>query len=407
MVNFNSPGFFLLVGFFFILYQNTHRLNLRRWYFALFNLILFALMFYFKKKQAISLFTFLTLSLLIIDLIRRNQRWRKPLALFWAVLSILFLFIFKYQFFQDAAVMLFPGIASLFKPLGFVGLSFFTFRLVSLIVDISDEPEQEYDPLTCLSYLTFFPCWISGPLDRYGRFAQDFKTAARLKPSQTYQAVRRIIFGCFKKIVIADMLLPFSLDSMNGTEVLEFSLLKAFGTLYCYLFVLYFDFSGYSDIAIGISRLFGIQTPENFSNPLFSRNIQEFWNRWHITLTEWLRDYLFYPILRLLTPMGLGNPAVPTCVTFFITFFLAGIWHGDGLQYIYYGIYHGLLFMGWYLYKLILEKTLSRSLLICYQKSIPIKVAAVFLTFHFICLGLVLFINQLEWFRAVWKGIFS
>ena len=407
MISFSSAGFWALVALCFLVYQQITPRTMRKIGLACINLLFLILIFYFEKKELVSLLAFLTFQYwgLRVMLLMPNRRHSIGLGLIASTLA--FFLFFKYTLFQHAMLAAFPELQSLVQPLGFVGISFFSFRLISLILDEMEEHDGEVglDPCHMLNYLTFFPTWLSGPLDRYENFVEHCEQSEPLHAREIYAAVFRIVLGAFKKLAIADTLLPLSLDSMSNLDVARFPLWKCALSAYVYIFVLYIDFSGYSDMAIGISRLFGIQTPENFNFPLLSRNIQEFWSRWHISLTEWLRDYLFYPLLRALTRLKWCPSVATYCVAFLVTFAIAGVWHGDGRNFLYFGLYQGVLFCAWYLFRRVAETHLSPAAHAAYNNSLIIRCAATFLTFNCYTVGLVLFTGKLSWFPAVWRGL--
>jgi D-alanyl-lipoteichoic acid acyltransferase DltB (MBOAT superfamily) len=412
LISFNSPGFYALVALCFLAYQQVCSQHLRRILLSAINLLFLTLIFYFEKKQLLLLLAFILFQYGGLRLMRGMRKKRRMMAYGLIVAATLFFLFFKYTLFQAASVAMFPELKSLIQPLGFLGISFFAFRLISLILDQLDNEaaDTEEDPggidlFHVFNYLTFFPTWLSGPLDRYEDFVKHSEHSGPQPAPEIYAAVFRIIVGAFKKLGIADTLLPLSLDSMSNLDVARFPLWKCALSAYVYIFVLYIDFSGYSDMAIGISRLFGIQTPENFNHPLVARNIQEFWSRWHMSLTHWLRDYIFYPLLKTLTRTRWWSPTMNSCLAFLITFAIAGVWHGDGRNFLYFGVYQGVLFCTWFLFQKLLETCCSSDSYNAYLNSRPIRWAATFLTFNCYTVGLVLFTGKLSWFSAVWKGL--
>jgi alginate O-acetyltransferase complex protein AlgI len=407
MISFNGFGFYVLVTLCFVLFQWLTSIQARKIGLAAINLLFLALVFYFHKKQVFILVPFVAFNYVGLRIMFAAGRWRKMIGCGLIASTLTFFLFFKYSLFQAVTTAIFPELQALLRPLGFLGISFFSFRLISLIFD-SLEPEDDerpVDPFHMVNYLLFFPTWLSGPLDRYSNFVQHFESSGPLHASDIYASVFRIVLGSFKKLAIADTLLPLSLDSMSNLDVAHFPVWKCALAAYVYIFVLYIDFSGYSDMAIGIGELFGIRTPENFNYPLLARNIQDFWSRWHMSLTAWLRDYIFYPTLKTLTRRRWWPPTANNCAAFFVTFLIAGIWHGDGRNFVYFGICQGVLFCVWFLYKRFTETRLSPDAHQAYMRSVPIRCAATLLTFNCYTVGLVFFTGKLSWFGAVWRGL--
>lgn len=225
---------------------------------------------------------------------------------------------------------------------GFLGISYLTFKAVQTVIEIYDGVIKEMPVVPFLYCLVFFPAITSGPIDRTRRFRED---AERVWKREEYlemagEGLRRIFTGAVMKIVLAGGLyIAVSLLEKNhsGTATLIY--------MYAYGFYLYFDFAGYSSMAIGASYLFGIKTPENFKHPFVSKDINEFWNRWHITLSHWLRDFLFSRItMHLIRGKAFNkNRLAIASTSFMINMTVMGIWHGLTPNFIIYGMYHGVL----------------------------------------------------------------
>jgi len=195
---------------------------------------------------------------------------------------------------------------------------------------------QEY-----LIYVIFFPAIAAGPIDRVQRFVQDLHQPVRLTTEKALQGGRRILMGIFNKFVLADGLALIALNTTNANQVNSSGWLWIM--LYAFALRIYFDFSGYTDIAIGLGQLLGIQLPENFEKPYLKPNLTQFWNSWHITLANWFRAYFFNPITRSLRS-SLSNLPLPFII--FVgqlsTFILIGLWHGITWNFVIWGAWHGL-----------------------------------------------------------------
>lgn len=243
-------------------------------------------------------------------------------------------------------------IPSYLKPLG---LSFFILQSVSYLVDVYRQTvPADRNPLRLLLFLSFFPQIVEGPICRYSQTAQALWDVQPIRYENLTAGIQRILWGLMKKLVVADRLNPFvaELFTQNGNYPGWLSLLGAV----LYTLQLYMDFSGSMDAVCGTAQIFGITMPENFRRPFFSRNISEFWNRWHITLGTWFRDYIFYPVtmsgpMKKLTGAArkkLGNhfgPLLAGSVALFCVWFSNGLWHGAAWHYIFFGLYHLVLIL--------------------------------------------------------------
>lgn len=299
-------------------------------------------------------FLFILLISIILDfyiargIANQGQQGRKILIGVSVVFNIGTLFYFKYfnfflDIFNSSIFVLFFDI-SLAKIVMPIGISFFTFQKMSYVIDIYYGRARLLKKISDLMlYVLLFPQLIAGPIVRYKEIARQL-----IKRHNRYYRVLaglyRFIWGLSKKILIANILgaevdrLYSNLDALN--------LASSWFAAICYSFQIYFDFSGYSDMAIGLGWMMGFKFPENFNNPYVSRSITEFWRRWHITLSNWMRDYLYIPL-------G-GNQRGRGRMVFnlWIVFLLSGLWHGASWNFIIWGAFHGFF--------LVFEKLIPR-----------------------------------------------
>ncbi len=288
------------------------------------------------------------------------------------------------------------GVAGLrYEPVAVVGLSFLVFKAIHYLVDVGAGRVTAPEFRSYLAFMAFLPTYLSGPMDRYDRFRSDFDAPAPIDGEAASEAAWRIVVGLFKKYVLAQSLSLFAFTAYSAAELQGASPSALWVGTYAYAFQIYFDFAGYSDLAVGTGRLFGIRVPENFRNPYGARNIIEFWNRWHITLSSWLRDYLFVPIGKFLLKRKRGGGSLRVAVaSYLVTFAICGVWHGDGANFLAWGVYHGL---GLSVCKWFGEA--SRSFPASYHRfareTLPGRILATALTFHFVTLGWILFANDL------------
>jgi alginate O-acetyltransferase complex protein AlgI len=215
-----------------------------------------------------------------------------------------------------------------------IGISFFTFHAISYVVDVHrrDATAQKH-PVEAALYLLLFPQLIAGPIIRYREIASQL--ARRVVTTEDVACgIRRFVIGLAKKMLVANIVAGPA-DQIFAMPFAQLDAAHAWLAVVCYTLQIYFDFSGYSDMAIGLGRMFGFRFPENFNYPYISRSIQEFWRRWHITLSNWFRDYLY-------VPLG-GNRVSPSrlYVNLVTVFFLCGLWHGASWTFVVWGLFHG------------------------------------------------------------------
>jgi alginate O-acetyltransferase complex protein AlgI len=275
-----------------------------------------------------------------------HHRLSKKFILTFGVASNLALLAyFKYMDFFIDNINLVSGsefdLLNLALPLA---ISFFTFQQIAYLVDSYRQETKEYDFLNYSLFVTFFPQLIAGPIVHHSEMMPQFaKTKNKIKNYKNI-AMGLFIFsiGLFKKVVIAD---TFSVWATQGFDVATtLNLFEAWSTSLSYTFQLYFDFSGYTDMAIGIALLFNIKLPINFNSPYKATSIQDFWRRWHMTLSRFLKDYIYIPL------GGNRKGEFRTYTNLMATFILGGIWHGAGWTFVFWGFLHGIALViqrGW------------------------------------------------------------
>ncbi|HSG42056.1 MAG TPA: MBOAT family O-acyltransferase [Anaerolineales bacterium] len=270
--------------------------------------------------------------------------------------------------------------------LRWLGFSYIAFRLVHVLRDKQTGRLPELTLPEFATYVVFFPTLSAGPIDRVERFIKDLQKEFILKQDDLVIAGQRIIVGLFKKFVIADAMALIALNDSLATQVHSTGWMWVH--LYAYTFQIYFDFSGYTDIAIGIARLVGIKLPENFLSPYTKPNLTQFWNNWHMTLTQWFRSYFFNPFNRWMR----GYRSIPAWAMILIgqlsTMLLIGLWHGITWNFILWGAWHGL--------GLFIQNRWSDFAKTRFNTSSPqiqkaMQLGGVLLTFHFVALGWVFF----------------
>jgi alginate O-acetyltransferase complex protein AlgI len=223
-------------------------------------------------------------------------------------------------------------------------MSFFTFEFIHHAADCYFGKAEKGPFSVFLAFIFFFPTLACGPIKRFQKFEQGL-SQNRFDPQSIAQAITRIAFGLAKKTVLAD---TFNLwaQELNSKAIYSASRLQLCAWILAYGWYIYFDFSAYSDVAIGCAKLFGIEVPENFNFPYLSRNISEFWRRWHMSLMNWLQDYVYLPVFfskwKIFGPRHIEG-YFRLSLTLLIVFLLSGLWHGGSAHFLIWGYYHAVL----------------------------------------------------------------
>ncbi|MDW3897116.1 D-alanyl-lipoteichoic acid biosynthesis protein DltB [Staphylococcus saprophyticus] len=273
--------------------------------------------------------------------------------------------------------------------IGFLGISYVTFKSVQLLMEIRDGSIKEVKVSKVFQFISFFPTISSGPIDRYKRFVKD---EAKIPSSDQYQellhkAIHYIMLGFLYKYIIAYLIQVYVINPL----LLDFnSFTTKWLYMYAYSLYLFFDFAGYSLFAMAFSYLYGIQTPQNFKQPFKAKNIKDFWNRWHMSLSFWFRDCIYMRSLFFMSKKRLlKSQFTMSNIAFSLNFLIMGIWHGIEVYYILYGLYHAVLFIGYGYY----EK---------WRKKHPPKwsnqftaLLSIIVTFHFVTFGFFIFSGKL------------
>lgn len=271
----------------------------------------------------------------------RNHGVKKLFCALAILLSLGLLAYFKYaNFFVDnlnsALASLGLGTLSWTKVLLPIGISFFSFQSVTYVLDTYRGVNAPMRRLTdYVVYIIMFPQLIAGPIVRYTDIADQITSRRRLRWGECLQGFYRFVIGLSKKVLVADVL-GRAVDVTLGGDIASLDTGTAWIAIMAYTMQLYFDFSGYSDMAIGLGRIMGFRFPENFNNPYISRSITEFWRRWHITLGAFMRNYLYIPLGG--NRKGRGR----TYFNLWLVFLLSGLWHGASWNFVLWGAYHGL-----------------------------------------------------------------
>lgn len=290
--------------------------------------------------------------------------WGEPIYIFLMLFSILInwmlgLIMEKYAFFKK--VILCMAVLANLIPLGYfkyfnffvdtinnclnteiqireialpIGISFYTFQALSYIIDLYyGKYKAQKNIINMALYISFFPQLIAGPIVKYNDINEQIK-ARTVDASKTAEGIRRFIYGLSKKVLVANVLAK-SVDAIYALEYPDVTCKLAWLAAIFYTLQIYYDFSGYSDMAIGLGKIFGFDIKENFQYPYISRSVREFWQRWHISLSSWFKEYLYIPL------GGNRNGKIKTYINLIIVFLVTGLWHGAGCNFILWGLYHG------------------------------------------------------------------
>ena len=380
---FNSGLFLFLFAGFLLFYALLRRSTSVR----IIYVILFSLYFYYKSSGVyFLLLVFAAASDYWIA--RALYRTRRPwLRRSWVVLSIAvnigMLGYFKYtNFLIDISNRLFGEgflqFRNIFLP---VGISFFVFQSLSYTIDIYRRQLRPLDRWTdYLFYLSFFPQLVAGPIVRAKDFIPQIRRPLHVSREMFGTGVFLILTGLFKKAIVSDYISLNFVDRIID-EPLLYSGFECLAGIYGYALQIYCDFSGYSDMAIGIALLLGFRFPKNFDSPYKAATITEFWRRWHISLSTWLRDYLYIPL------GGNRKGRVRTYINLLITMLLGGLWHGAAVRFVLWGALHGAALA---LHKLWL-KFVPRAKATGAEMSWGWRIAGIFFTFNLVCFGWLMF----------------
>ncbi|WP_326514848.1 MBOAT family O-acyltransferase [Clostridium intestinale] len=276
---------------------------------------------------------------LLLDKYKNNIRTSKAILILGVIINLLSLFVFKYtNFFIENINRVFSLVGynklDLLKIVMPIGISYFTFQAISYIVDVyKGKAKVQKNILKFALYILFFPRLIAGPIIRYSDI-EDQLDKRKITVDSIYLSLRRFIIGLGKKVIIANTLGGVA-DRIFAINQQDLTFSVSWLGIICYTLQIYFDFSGYSDMAIGLARLFGFSFKENFDYPYISKSITEFWRRWHISLSTWFKDYLYIPL------GGNRVAKIRNYINLLIVFICTGIWHGASWNFIFWGLFHG------------------------------------------------------------------
>ncbi|HDR6316041.1 TPA: D-alanyl-lipoteichoic acid biosynthesis protein DltB [Bacillus thuringiensis] len=385
MTAYGSFYFFAIVGILLIptIIAGLKGKMLRK-YNAVLTLVMIAIIFSDKPKQAIMLAAFIIWQYALIKgyLVLRKQNNSTFMFCIAVILSILPLILAKIA----------PFVPEL-HFIVFAGMSYVTFRAVQMVFEVRDNLIKELSFFNFWEFVLFFPAISSGPIDRYRRFQKDIQKPPSAEEYQKllYTGLNRIFQGFLYKFIIAHLITTYLVKAVFANQD---TLLSNTIFMYATSMQLFFDFAGYSAFVIGISYMMGIKTPENFNKPFLSRNIKDFWNRWHMSLSFWFRDFIYMRFVFFATKKKLiKNRYTISYIGAFLNFFIMGIWHIQGsavAQYVIYGLYHAALFI---LFDIFERKNKKHKF---WPNNKFTHVLAIVITFHVVCFGFLIFSGHLN-----------
>lgn len=342
--------------------------------------VMLALIFGPHLKETASLIFYVGWQFVLLKAYLVIRRRSNSTTLFYLgiFLSILPLIIVK-----GSAII--PGLS----VFGFLGISYMTFRSVQVLIEIRDGLLKEIDVKIYFRFLLFFPTIASGPIDRYRRFRKDVLAVPTKEAykDMLYSGINKLFLGFLYKFIIGYYLHVWVITT---PFVKHHTLLTNIIYMYGYSMYLFFDFAGYSAFAIGVAYILGYRVPENFNRPFISRNIKEFWNRWHMTLSFWFRDFIFMRFVFLVTKKKwIANRHASANLGYLVLFLTMGLWHGFMVHYILYGLYHAMLFIG---YDWLDRKNKTRRF---WPKNKWTNVLGTIITFQLVCFGFLIFSGRI------------
>ncbi|HPE40792.1 MAG TPA: MBOAT family O-acyltransferase [Bacteroidales bacterium] len=384
---FNSYTIFIYILFFVLIYNAVKWITTHIW---IRNLLIFLgnilILLTLVKEHTLIVISVFSVLIYFIGKILQQRNSKTLLATSLSIILSLFI-IRNYPYIQ---LQLSDGILSFINaPILSVqklGLSYILFRLIHFLVESYRNHIQRSNFITFLNYILFFPTFIAGPIDTYNNFAYWVGHDRKSYDWKLFFAgISRILIGAVKVVGIVPLIIVYATD--YTTLLPDFSAWWAIIlSLLAYSAYIYLDFSGYSDITIGTAYLIGIKTPENFNNPYISQSLSEFWKRWHITFSSFLKIYVFKPTILVFSSfINVKHRLLITVLSYIVTFTICGLWHGSSINFVYWGLWHGI---GLAINKVWTSQLKSK---FAFCNSTGYKIGSIILTFIYVTVGFVFF----------------
>ena len=354
-----------------------------------------------KTNQLAALGIYLIWQMVLVLFYKQYRKVRDGKWIFYLVslLSLLPIIFVKVQ----------PAINGTQSLLGFIGISYLTFRSVGIIIELRDGVIKDLKIWEYLRFILFMPTFSSGPIDRFKRFNENYKTIPERDEllDMLAESVRYIMWGFLYKFILAHILGEILLPPLKNLALQTGGVFNYYVVAIMYTFglELFFDFAGYSMFAIAISNLMGIRSPINFNKPFLSRDLKEFWNRWHMSLSFWFRDFVFMRMIMVMTRKKLfKNRNVTSSVAYIVNMLIMGFWHGITWFYIVYGLFHGVGLVindVWVRKKKTLNKERKKAGRPPFPENRWIQLLGMVITFHVVMVSFLIFSGFLNdlWFK--------
>ncbi len=353
-------------------------------------------------ESALSALLFCLLGYALTHLILWQRRLFAPCLIGFGVL---FLYLRRYEFLYSVL----PEEA-LPQALNTIGLSYLFFKIVHVMIEAQSGTLGTLEFLTYLNYGLNYTTFMSGPIQRYQDYFEQWHGAREALPP-TYEAhldaVLRILLGLVKAYVVAERLAPLALPSSTELQALSSAALLV--NIYVYYLFLYFNFSGYCDVVIGVGCLMGVRPPENFNYPFLARNVSDYWSRWHMSLTAWLTHYIFSPLYKWwLGQRGLAShPFLGMNVALLVTLIVCGLWHGTTLNFFFFGLAHGIYLVIFRTWEALATRYAGKQRLRQWRQNRVVHLAGIVLTFNLVAFTLILFRLELDQALQVFANLFQ
>lgn len=368
-----------------------------------------------NRTSWITLAAFVLSGFVVGEILRRqaNAKLRTALMLGYVfALVAVFAVLKEYQFLS----LLIPH-GTISRWISIVGLSYMLFRQIHYVVDVAQGQIESTNLWTYLNYQLNAFGLLAGPIARYQTFAADWDALApKLKDTHEHlKSVSRLMLGVLKVMVVGNY--AYQAYNLGCSQPIVFTHLHDWAmfalVFYGFPVYLYFNFSGYCDVVIALASMVGITMPENFNQPYLARNVIDYWNRWHMTLTHWIRDYIFTPLYKAGVERQIMPQQLLGYICLFLALFLAGVWHGSGWGFVIFGVLHGTGIAASKMWEDRLIRERGRPGFREYMKSGKIRIFSIFLTMNFVCFAMLFFTSDLKtradflYHFASGKSIFS
>lgn len=303
------------------------------------------------------------------------------------------LIFFKYSVVQEQVLSFSVAErAGAAKVIFIIGISYFSFKMIHFVVESYKNQLKNVTLLGFFNYALFFPAFISGPITRYNDFNRQLDSNhPQILREDVAAGSERIVHGLFKKFVLCPILWPYVFANA-GSPITDLETSRLILGMLAYTLYIYFDFAGYTDLAIGSARIMGIGLPENFNMPFLKKNIQELWANWHMTLTRWLTDYIYWPLARKLRKNQFlaRRPILLSNICIIVTFVVCGMWHGEDWNFVVWGLFHGIGLACLNIYQKYKRKVRNGHIRRYFTSEVS-RMVGITMTFAFFAVGILLF----------------